>query len=212
VQGKPGFTGVQFTDRQVAAGYRWIFAGEVLAQMNANATGADAMRALLAAPYHAALLLNDFRDIGIAWSPVNGLPTLTADLGTRAGASLPQPAGVLTFPCSGITDAVPVGSNESPSPFPSNPAATWGQPITVRGPADLAITAASITGPTGSVAIQAIYGNGQTADPNSTGDFTNGWFTIIPAPLQANTTYAVSINYTTGGVATNRSFNFSTTR
>lgn len=212
VQGKPGFTGVEFSQRETAAGYDWVFAGEVLAQMNTGSTGADAMRALLAAPYHAALLLNSFRDIGIAWGDVSGLPTLTADLGTRAGQSLPQPSGVVTYPCAGITDAVAVAGAESPSPFPSNPSASWGQPVIVRGPSDLALTGASITGPSGSVAILATYGSGQTADPNNTGDFTGGWFAIIPATLQPGTTYTVSLTYTTGGAAASRNFSFSTGR
>jgi uncharacterized protein YkwD len=210
VQGLPGFTGVQFSDRETAAGYRWNFAGEVLAQVARNATGADAVRLLLAAPYHEALLLNGFRDVGFGWSSVNGFPTLTGDLGTRAGQSVAQPAGVATYPCSGIADAVAVAGAESPSPFPSNPSATWGQPITVRGPADLALTSASITGPGGAVQVQAIYGDAQAADPNNTGDFTRGWFVIIPAALQAGTTYTVNIVYTSGGAAGTRSFSFTT--
>lgn len=212
VQGKPGFTGVQFSDRETAAGYRWAFAGEVLAQVNTNQTGADAVRALLAVPYHAALMLDQFRDVGFGWSTVSGFPTLTADFGTRSGQSGFIPAGVVTYPCNGVSDAVAVATGESPSPFPSNPSAQWGQTITVRGPSDLAISAASITGPGGSVQILATYGAGQMADPHNTGDFTQGTFAIIPAPLQANTTYNVSIAYTTGGAAGRRDFSFTTAR
>jgi uncharacterized protein YkwD len=209
-QGQPGFTGVQFSDRETAAGYRWTFAGEVLAQVARSGTGADAVRLLLAAPYHEALLLNDFHDVGLGWSTVNGFPTLTADLGTSTGEVVTPPVGVVTYPCTGITDAVAQSDAESPSPFPSNSSATWGQPITVRGPADLAITSATITGPSGSVQIEAIYGNGQTADPNNTGDFSNGWFVIIPATLQPATTYNVSIGYTASGVTGTKAFSFST--
>jgi len=210
VQGQPGFTGVAPSDRQTAAGYRWMFSGEAIAQVATTDTGADAVRFLLAAPYHAALLVNGFRDVGIGWGPVGGLPVLTIDLGTRLGQSNQGVTGVVTYPCSGITDAVPVGGSETPSPFPSNASATWGQPVTVRGPADLRITSATITGPLGSVQVQAIYGDGQQADPNGTGDFTQGFFTIIPATLQPNATYSVSIAYTTGGTPGRKDFSFTT--
>jgi hypothetical protein len=212
VQGKAGFTGVQFSDRETAAGYSWVFAGEVLAQVNTNQGGADAVRALLAVPYHAALMLDQFHDVGFGWSTVAGFPTLTADLGTRSGQSGFVPSGVVTYPCNGVTDAVAVAIGESPSPFPSSPSTRWGQSITVRGPADLAINSVSITGPAGSVQILATYGAGQMTDPNNTGDFTQGTFAIIPAPLQANTTYSVSIGYTTGGAAGRRDFSFTTAR
>jgi uncharacterized protein YkwD len=210
VQGRTGFTGVQFSDRETAAGYRWIFAGEVLAQVPRTGTGADAVRLLMAAPYHEALLLNDFHDVGFGWTTVSGFPTLTGDLGTRSGQSVPGPSTVLTFPCNGINDAVAVSGAESPSPFPSNASATWGQPITVRGPSDLAIKSATITGPSGSVQVLAIYGSGQAADPNNTGDFTNGTSIIIPAALQAGTTYNVNIAYTAGGAAGTKTFSFAT--
>ncbi|HUR88542.1 MAG TPA: CAP domain-containing protein [Ramlibacter sp.] len=209
-QGLPGFTGAAPPDRATAAGYRWGFSGEALAQVNSSDTGADAVRGLLAAPYHAALLLNGFRDAGIGWSPVGGLPVLTLDLGTRLGQSNPSVSGVATYPCSGINDAVPVAGAESPSPFPANASARWGQPVTVRGPADLRLNSVSITGPLGSVQLQAVYGDGQQADPNTTGDFTQGFFAIIPATLQANTTYSVNIAYTTGGTAGTRNFSFTT--
>lgn len=209
VRGQPGFTGVSVGERVSAAGYRFSFTGEALAQTSAP-SGLDAVRGLLAAPYHAALLLNDFRDVGVGWSSVAGAPTLTLNVGTRLGQPLSQPSRVLTYPCNGITDAVPAGSNEAPSPFPANPAARWGQPVMVRGPADLALTSASITGPQGDVQVQAIYGEGQAADPNATGDFTRGSFAIIPAPLQPNTTYTVSIEYRTGGVSGRTDFSFAT--
>lgn len=210
VAGKPGFTGVQVWDRETAAGYSWSFSGEVLAQVESTQSGADAVRELMAVPYHAALLMDRFHDVGFGWSTVGRFFTLTGDLGTRIGQSVPAPSGVLTYPCNGVTDAVPVAPGESPSPFPTNPSATWGQSIIVRGPSDLLITGASVTGPAGSVQILAIYGAGQAADQNMTGDFTNGAATVIPAPLQANTTYSVTITYTTGRTSGRRDFSFTT--
>lgn len=210
VAGRPGFTGTLSSDRETAAGYRWIFAGEVLAQVSNGSSGADAVRLLLAAPYHAALLLDAFHDVGFGWSTVSGFPTLTGDLGVRAGQGGVARGALVTYPCNGITDAIAVGANEEPSPFPSNTSARWGQPVIVRGPSDLAINSASITGPLGSVQVLAIYGPGQAADPNNTGDFTQGTFSIIPAPLQPNTTYTVGIAYTSGGTAGRRDFSFAT--
>ena len=173
-----------------------------------GSTAADAIRNLLAAPYHAQSLLTGFLEVGIAWNVVASLDTLTVDLGVPASAQLQSPEGVVTFPCAGTADAVARGSNESPSPFPSDPNAQWGQPITVAGPQALRITSATITGPSGPVTLLVTYGTGATADPNGT--FTDGWFTVIPEVLQPGTSYAVAIDYTVAGTPGSARFSFAT--
>jgi hypothetical protein len=130
------------------------------------------------------------------------------NLGVAQSASLQQPQGVATFPCEGTPDAVPRATNETPSPFPNDPSAAWGQPITVTGPNNLRITSATITGPSGPVRVLALYGTGATTDPN--GEFTGGWFSVIPDVLQPTTSYAVAIDYMAGGTAGSTRYTFTT--
>jgi len=208
--GKPGFTGATPLDRARAAGYAPRAVGEDLSTGGSfnGSTAADSVRNLMAAPYHAQSLLTGFMEVGLAWNTVASLDTLTVDLGVPAQSQLRSPEGVATFPCAGITDAMARGGNESPSPFPSDPNAEWGQPIIVAGPEALRITSAGITGPSGPVRLLVTYGTGATTDPNGT--FTDGWFSVIPEVLQPGTTYAVAIDYTIAGVPGSTRFSFAT--
>ena len=174
----------------------------------AGTTAADSVRNLLAAPYHAQSLLTGFRDVGLAWTAVNARDTLVVELGVPQSASFQAPQGVATFPCEGTGDAVPRATNETPSPFPNDASAAWGQPITIAGPDSLRVTSATVPGPSGPVRVLALYGTGATADPN--GEFTGGWFTAIPDVLQPNTSYAVAVDYTVGGAPGSTRFTFTT--
>jgi hypothetical protein len=162
------------------------------------------MMRLLASPYHARIALDQYRDIGLGVGPVQGWTTLTADLGVAGSARGQIPAAVVTFPCDGVTGAVASNFGENPSPLPS----AWGQPILVRGAPDFQVTSVSITGPQGSVAIQRIYGLGQATDPN--GEIPAGWAAILPAALQTNTTYSVTIGWISARAAGKSAFSFST--
>jgi uncharacterized protein YkwD len=207
---RPGFTGATPLERATVAGYDLRLVGEDLASgaTFSGSTAADAIRSLMAAPYHAQSLVTGFRDVGIAWGSVSSLDTLVVDLGVAASAQPQAAAGVATFPCTGTTDAVARAANESPSPFPATPNAQWGQPVIVTGPESLRMTSASITGPAGPVPLLASYGPGGTADPN--GVFSSGSFAVIPAVLQPNTAYAVAIDYTVGGTPGSTRFTFTT--
>lgn len=208
--GKPGFTGATPLDRARAAGYVPRAVGEDLSTggMFSGSTAADAVRNLMAAPYHAQSLLTGFSEVGLAWNLVASLDTLTVDLGVPAPSQLQSPQGVATFPCAGTTDAAARGGNESPSPFPSDPNAEWGQPIIVAGPGSLRISSATITGPSGPVRLLVTYGAGATADPNGT--FTDGWISVIPEVLQPATSYAVAIDYAVDGAPGSTRFTFAT--
>ncbi len=208
--GKPGFTGATPLDRAIAAGYAPRAVGEDLSTGGSfnGSTAADSVRNLMAAPYHAQSLLTGFSEVGFAWNAVASLDTLTVDLGVPAPEQLRSPQGVATFPCAGTTDAAARGGNESPSPFPSDPNAEWGQPIIVAGPGSLQISSASITGPSGPVRLLVTYGAGATPDPN--GSFTDGWISVIPEVLQPGTSYAVAIDYTVAGTPGSTRFSFAT--
>jgi len=205
--GKPGFTGVNPADRAGAAGYGIAGIGEVISfPLFAPGNVVDAVRRLFAAPYHGQLMVDSARDIGIGTAPYQGVLGLTMEFGFP---NLPQaPASVLTYPCEGTTGVLAFNRNESPSPLPSVQNPSWGQPIIVRGASDLRLSSASITGPQGTVAIQAIYGDGQTPDPQ--GEFNRGWATVLPVPLAANTQYTVSLTWTSRNQAGATNFRFTT--
>lgn len=209
-RGKPGFTGATPLDRALAAGYAPRAVGEDLSTGGTfgGSTAADSIRNLMAAPYHAQSLLTGFHEVGLAWNVVSSLDTLVVDLGVPAPSQLQLPQRVATFPCEGITDAIARGGNESPSPFPSDPDAEWGQPITVAGPETLRITSATITGPAGPVRLLVTYGEGAATDPN--GSFIDGWFSVIPEVLQPGTSYAVAIDYDVAGTPGSTRFSFTT--
>jgi uncharacterized protein YkwD len=210
--GQPGFTGVDVAARVAAAGYTAGFSSEELGPFPPSGGDAGgAVRFLLAAPYHADSLLGSYRDVGFGTTTVTGVSMLVANVGVRTDQQRQQPTTIATYPCDGTTNAVALSAGESPSPFPNAQNQLWGQPITVHGPTDLRVTSATITGPSGSVAIQAIYGEGQSADPNYGATYwINGRATIIPAQLTPNTRYTVTIRYTSLGIAGAQTFSFTT--
>jgi len=205
--GRPGFTGVNPADRAVAAGYGPAGIGEVISfPLFASGSVVDAVRRLFAAPYHGQLMVDSARDVGIGSAPFQGVAGLTMEFGFPSQSQ--APAAVLTYPCEGTTGVLAFNRNESPTPLPNLQNPSWGQPIIVRGASDLRLSAATITGPQGTVAIQAIYGDGQTTDPQ--GEFNRGWATVLPVPLAANTQYTVNLNWTSRNQAGASSFRFTT--
>jgi len=207
--GKPGFTGVTPATRAAAAGYTNAAIGEVISfPMFSSGNTADAVRRLFAAPYHGQLMLDSARDIGIGSAPFQGVTGLTMDFGFPNSVTRTVPTSVLTYPCEGTTGTLAFNRNETPNPFPDQQNPTWGQPIMLRGPSDLHVTSATITGPQGTVAIQVIYGDGQATDPQ--GLINRGWAAVMPVALVTNTEYAVSVNWTARGVSGGSNFKFST--
>lgn len=208
---KPDFYGQGANDRLLKAGYAFSNLSESLTGMkyDNNLTPAQlgdfAVRNLLAAPYHAIDMMRGYRDVGIS---VGSFFT-TLNYGVAKGKELQQSSDVRTFPCEGTTETVANTSRESPNPFPSEgQSAIWGQPIMISGASDLRIVSATITGPSGSVAIRAIYGNGGTND--AVGVFTKDRAVVIPFDLKTNSTYSVSIKGTNKGADFTREFSFST--
>lgn len=201
------YTGVTVGNRVSAAGYDWRAVSEIMASIRPG-SGERTARSLLGAPYHAIAGLAGYREVGLAWDAVAGVPTLVADLGLARDATPQGGAEVVTYPCEGTSGVQASISNETPAPFPGEANAAWGQPIMVRGAASLRITAASITGPDGSVSIKGFYADGQTADPH--GECADGWACVIPVALQTNTRYAVQLRGSNDGTAFERNFSFST--
>lgn len=128
-QSLPGFTGVSLADRVVAAGgsaERANAAGEVAGSISTVTVkgSVSVVTGLLYAPYHQALLLSQFSEVGVGVAPENiSLSELlygawsAFDLG---GERLNTVAAndVRTFPCEGSTGVFPRGGKEEPDPFP----------------------------------------------------------------------------------------------
>lgn len=205
--GAPGFTGASPVARAAAAGYVGRV-GEVLAAgfliPSIFPRGDVITEMLMDVPYHAVVALEGLRDVGIGSVP----GAIVIDPGMRAGAQLQSSADVLTYPCEGIRDVRAAVANEEPSPFPADaPGTQSGPSISVVGKA-VRVTAASITGASGSVAIKAILGDGATRDPN--GFCTGRNACVIPQPLQPGIDYQVHLEGTDNGVAFTRDFTFTT--
>lgn len=220
---KTDFYGATVIDRFTKVGYQFSTTGEVGSitvhftsrvgdgQPTSLVAGASyAVHRLLAAPYHSQELLDGYRDAGIG---LNG-PFMFVNTGTAPGKALQMSADVRTYPCEGTAGTMANTRGETPSPFAAEGSdVQWGQPVIVYGAPDLKVTSASVTGPLGSVAIKALYGNGGSVDPN--GYFKNsdvsGKFAIIPsATLATNTTYTVTINGINKASPFTRTFSFTT--
>ncbi|HXD39862.1 MAG TPA: CAP domain-containing protein [Ramlibacter sp.] len=204
-QGLPGFTGVNPFDRDVAQGYFGSIAEDLSASVSSPATFSDGERqtlVLAGATYHANVITEGYRDVGISW----GGGAFAMELGTPTGQSAQTAPGVRTYPCDGSTDVLASISSEEPNPFP-NQSTSWGPTIQVIGE-QIRITSAAITGPAGSVALKATYADGQQADPNAHCLGNRGC--VIPAPLLPSTVYHVQVAGTQAGQAFTKAFSFTT--
>lgn len=232
VAGLPGFTGVTAQERGIAAGYTdQLSYGENLVYSSYTAKsgfGRSGTVGLLAAPYHLRSLMDLHREVGINITSsgpsgsgadviVSGsfAPAVRLAISLSSRSAFPvqrqSSTDVLTYPCSGITGTAYQLTGEDPNPVTPRNLATnpIGQPILVQVllGRTLIITSATVTGPSGAVALLPTMT--QTNDPN--GRLSSNTAVIMPdLPLQPNTTYSVVINGTNNGVAFTRSFSFST--
>jgi hypothetical protein len=207
-QALPGFTGVNPLDRDIAQGY----SGSIQEDLTAGSfdslwsfAGGDKQVALLAGgTYHAGVVTDGYRDVGLSW----GANAFALEMGIPSGGAAQTASGVRTYPCEGSADVVNSISLEEPNPFPGQSTA-WGPTISVIGD-QVRISGAAITGPAGSVAIRAIYADGQQADPNGRCQINRAC--VIPVALQLGTTYQVQIAGTQGGQPFTKAFSFTTTQ
>ena len=232
--GLAGYTGNQPYQRGVAAGYTpsFIHYGEVLAYASnipKAGFGLLGTRRLLGAPYHLTGLMGVDRELGInvrsagpagtgadftttnpSWAPS---VYLGIDLASQPSMPSQHQSGtdVLTYPCSGVTGTIYQLTAETPNPVPSRNLLTTpiGQPIFVQVLAGnaLVITGASVSGPSGSVALLPTMTSAN--DPNS--ELLTNQAMIMPSgPLSPSTTYTVSITGTNNGTQFSRNFTFTT--
>jgi uncharacterized protein YkwD len=230
VAATPGFTGVSYQDRYVAAGLS-DFTGtdEILAIFGSNSKtgrGNQSARLLLGAPYHALGLLDGHTNIGISVKNATEVGSLHGARVTSQynllyqNATGPQkPTGaaanaVRTYPCSGVTGTERLLDGETPNPVPgrdllANPV---GHPVmveAVNSAAALVIASASITPTAGGSSVTLLPNLTQTSDAN--GIVRTNQAVLIPnLPLLANTSYTVSITGTVNGTAFSTNFSWTT--
>lgn len=187
VSGRTGFSGISFSDRQIAAGYDRSPAGEVVAGVIAEESEPAArIEGWLSGPYHRAVLLDPrFRAVGYA-GPAGG--AAVAEFGDPSG-----PAKFVRYPGPGSTN-VPrfFYGGETPNPLPPGAATPAGYPVTliIGATQRWRVVNASISGPSGALAAYAVI------DDNS--------YSLIPvAPLAEQTNYSVTMS----GLADDASFN-----
>jgi uncharacterized protein YkwD len=137
----PGYTGVNWTDRDAAAGYLVASGTEVIAT---GAAPAAAIDGLINMAYHrAGLFMFEPLDVGIGYSQqgvegFNGM--LVADLafpgdgGSRSDGQLPQVGidGVVIWPLDGAQGVVAHMGNEVPNPVPGVDVLSLGTPVSIE--------------------------------------------------------------------------------
>lgn len=201
--GRPGFSGTGPGERALAAGFGAANVAEIGESLELGYPG------LVSVPYHALLALWSFRAVGVAHGrAAGGGARLWAKLGWPPGTFEQRPADLVTYPCDGITGTLAHTGKEIPSPFPGDADQSWGQPVIVRGTEQLRVHSVRIDGPGGPVPLRALYGDGQTRDPN--GLCTQGWACAIPRVLQPDTAYRVTVSGEDRGLPFLRVFTFST--
>lgn len=210
-----GFTGASYVDRAVAAGFPSSGTGYGVSAgyyTNATLTGAqygqNLVKTWLSGVYHAAATLYPSGLVGIGEyeTTFNGFPQVWGSM-SLLNTSTQQMSGTpLTFPCQGVTGVAYTASGETPTP--PNTTGAWGTPITLMGNTSdvLVLQNASITGPSGAVAVQIL--NAST-DPNK---LIQSYEAVAypVAALQPTTQYSVNLSGTVNGTPFSRSFTFTT--
>ncbi|GAQ26560.1 hypothetical protein SAMD00023378_0243 [Ralstonia sp. NT80] len=214
ISGKPGFTGVSYQDRAVAAGLQNVYVGGVSGGYYANATLSDTqygqqhMIDWLAGVYHIAIGAwpSSIVGIGVSKTTYAGYPDVRASM--SIDAPKPMPGNLpLTFPCQGTTGVAYLSNGEMPAP--PNTSGPWGTPVAVAGnPSDtVVLQSGTMTDNAGhTIGLQLLS---SANDPNK----------LLPAfeavaypasPLQPSTQYSVSLTGTINGTPFSRSFTFTT--
>jgi hypothetical protein len=222
VSGNQGYTGASYVDRATAAGFPMGAGGlgvstgyaTFTSNFSSSQAGQQMVYSLLSGVYHVAVAAYPVSTIGIgeyetqftdsnsnhwteAWGTMSLLNTKTQTLSNAP----------LTFPCQGVTGVAYGGVSESPTP-PNVSGTGWGTPVTVMGTTSdtVVVQSASITGPSGSVALQILN---STTDPHT--ELPSFESVIYPtSPLSASTQYSVSLTGTINGTPFSRSFTFTT--
>lgn len=212
--GKPGFTGVSYQDRAVAAGFQNVYVGGASGGYYTTATLSDTRYGQqhvidwLSGVYHIAIGVwpSSIVGIGVSKTTYAGYPDVRASISIDAPKSMSGNLP-LTFPCQGTMGVAYLSNGEIPAP--PNTSGPWGAPVAVAGnPSDtVVLQSGTMTDNAGhTIGLQLLS---SANDPNK----------LLPAfvavaypasPLQPNTQYSVSLTGTINGTPFSRSFTFTT--
>lgn len=212
--GKPGFTGVTYQDRAIAAGFQNVYVGGAGGGYYTNATLSDIQYGQqhvidwLAGVYHIAIGVwpSSIVGVGVSKTMYAGYPDVRASISIDAPKSMSGNLP-LTFPCQGTTGVAYLSNGEIPAP--PNTSGPWGTPVAVAGnPSDtVVLQSGTMTDNAGhAIGLQLLS---SANDPNK----------LLPAfvavaypaaPLLPNTQYSVSLTGTVNGTPFSRSFTFTT--
>ncbi|CAH0444173.1 hypothetical protein LMG10661_00697 [Ralstonia syzygii subsp. syzygii] len=220
--GQPGFTGVSYVDRAVAAGFPSAANGSGVGAGYTTLTssftpvqaGQQFIYSLLAGVYHSAAVVYPVNTIGVgeyetqmtsggvtwtqAWASMSLLNTQTQTISN----------GPLTFPCQGVTGVAYKSVGEIPTP-PNVSTSGWGTPVAVMGNPTDTILLQSGTMTTGSGTVINLQLLNSTNDTNK---ILQSYSAVAypTSPLQPNTQYSVTLTGTVNGTAFSRNFTFTT--
>lgn len=211
--GKAGYTGATLLQRLNAAGYNFANAtyayGEVISAAT-NGSGAYMAEELITAIYHRFVIFEpQFKEIGTgAAATIRGYNYFTADFAANNGYGPGIGRGkFVTWPYNGQTAVTPnfFSDYEAPDPVPN--ANEVGYPVSVHADISAVLTVGSFTiQPQGgqALAVRLLQHATDQETPQSAA-------AIVPlSVLKAATTYEVTFSGTIDGVATTKSWSFTT--
>lgn len=210
---RPGFTGVQETDRAKFAQYAGVYVGEA-GSFGLGKGAVKAFNDLLATVYHrAAFMYQSPRDIGIVVGTDKN-QTVIMEFGYLTTGQFNASNYFGSYPADKQTNVPLVSASELPNPFLDVAAADYptktSYPVNVVSPdgTTLAVTAFTITeaGQSAPLDVRLIT---KDSDPNKYVQ-GNTAYLVGKAPFKANTTYNVSFSGAVNGVTTTKVWSFTT--
>lgn len=225
-----GYTGYIPYDRALYQGYSSSPGGygEVMAWRNTThkaGVAAPLIRGLLNAPFHLALLMKGYRELGVSVQEPNdvgaqnGNAQLVADVSYKNDVGLQKIASnsVETYPCEGSTGVSYQLFGESPNPVPGRDLSTSPLGVSilikVRDGQNLNVTSAALKETISGAAVQL---RGLVGGVNGQADTIDNVFNASTAyvaadsPLRPNTQYTMNLVGTNNGVAFTKTFTFAT--
>lgn len=223
-----GFTGATPQARATAAGY----AGTVTELNSFGAAGGAACLASIEdSVYHLSALVSPYVEVGIGYnagvtsSP--GASVCDIELGVRSSSigQFPAAGTYAVYPYNGQTGVLPTFYNQAEVPTPAPDLSLAGHPILISfynltsqslQAANISINSFVVTTSTGAsvpvriIAMPGVNSNGPSivSDSNLAGP---GFVIALPtSPLNANTTYNITVNATISGTTMTKNWAFTT--
>lgn len=203
VNGKPGFTGVNFWDRLTYAGYTGSASFEVVHSVSDAHQAITGQNGWINTLYHRIpFVAYSTKDFGFGYASSTQGADSTTDFGS--GNKAPTATSMTTWPADGDTAVWTTFHNayESPNPLPNQQVA--GYPITIVGGSALTLVTHDVTANNAAVAHIVL-----DTKSDSTGLIPTSQIYLIPNNvLSKNTKYVVHVTGTVNGSPYDLTFSF----